>query len=176
MPFLFQEKEVLFMGTTHWFFGCATEQQIKKRFHELMLIHHPDRGGNLQICLEIVGQYHESLKNCQYTGCEYNGEKQAYRYNEAMEKEFEEAMDWAMTLSFCKVELIGTWLWVSGKTFPISNKFRERGFHWASKKHAWCFHVGLWRRNKRHFALDDLRAKYGYEVLKEEEDQKAMTC
>ena len=56
------------MAKAHWFFGCSTEQEIKKRFHELMLVHHPDRGGNLQTCQEIVGQYHEALKSCQYTG------------------------------------------------------------------------------------------------------------
>jgi len=50
------------MTNAHWFFRCTTEQEIKKRFHELMLIHHPDRGGNLQTCQEIVGQYHEALK------------------------------------------------------------------------------------------------------------------
>jgi DNA repair protein RadC len=34
--------------------------------------------------------------------------------------------------------------------------------------------VGQSRRKKRGFALDDLRARYGHEVLKEEEDQKAV--
>ena len=71
-------------------------------------------------------------------------------------------MDWAMTLSFCKIELIGTWLWVTGKTQPIKDMLKQKGFHWASRKDAWCFHVGLWRRNKKHFQLDDLRARYGY--------------
>lgn len=162
------------MANTHWFFGCTTEQEIKKRFHELMLVYHPDRGGNLQICQEIVGQYHEALKNCQYTGSRNNGDQQAYRYDETREKEFEEAMQWAMTLSYCKIELIGTWLWVTGKTQPIKKMLKEKGFYWASRKGAWCFHVGIWRRNKRRFQLDDLRERYGSEVLKEEEDQKAV--
>jgi hypothetical protein len=162
------------MQRANWFFGCKTEQEIKKRFHELMLVHHPDRGGNLGICQEIVGRYHEALKSCQYTGAEWNGERQAYRYEETLEKEFEEAMNWAMTLAFCKVELIGTWLWVSGKTLLIRETLKEKGFHWASKKGAWCFHVGIWRRNKKRFELDDLRARYGYEVLKEPEEQRAV--
>ena len=93
------------MGKEHWFFNCSSEQDIKKRFHELMLIHHPDRGGDLQTCQEIVGQYHEALKSCQYTGAEWNGTRQTYRYNETLEREFEEAMNWAMTLTFCKIEL-----------------------------------------------------------------------
>jgi hypothetical protein len=162
------------MGKEYWFFNCSSEQEIKKRFHELMLIHHPDRGGNLQTCQEIVGEYHEALKSCQYTGAEWNGTRQTYRYNETLEKEFEEATKWAMTLAFCKVELIGTWLWVSGKTQPFKETLKEKGFHWASRKSAWCYHVGLWRRNKKRFELEDLRAKYGYEVLKEEEHQRAV--
>jgi len=163
------------MGRANWFFGCSTEQEIKKRFHELMLIHHPDRGGNLQTCQEIVGQYHEALKSCQYTGSQWNGEIQAYRYDETQEKEFEDAMDWAMTLVFCKIELIVTCLWITGKTQPIKDVLKEKGFHWSSRKGAWCFHVGLWKRNKRGYHLDDLRAKYGSEVLKEQEEQRAMS-
>ena len=163
------------MAQAHWFFGSRTEREIKKRFHELMLIHHPDRGGNLRVCQEIIGQYREALKSCQYTGAEWNGQHQAYQYDETLEKEFEEAMNWAMTLSYCKIELIGTWLWVTGKTQPIRDMLKEKGFHWASRKEAWCFHVGLWKRNKKHFHLDDLRARHGYQVLKEEEDQKAMS-
>jgi hypothetical protein len=162
------------MVREHWFFECKTEQEIKKRFHELMLIHHPDRGGNLETCQEIVGQYHEALKFCQYTGTEYNGERQTYHYEENREKEFEEAVNWAMTLPFCQVELIGTWLWITGKTYLIKDILKEKGVYWASKKYAWCFHVGLWRRNKKRFELDDLRTKYGYETLKEQEEQRAV--
>ena len=163
------------MAREHWFFGCKTEQEIKKKFHELMMVHHPDRGGSLQTCQEIVGQYHEVLRSCQYTGTEYNGERQTYRYEENREKEFEEAVNWAMTLSFCQVELIGTWLWITGKTYLIKDILKDKGFHWASKKSAWCFHVGLWRRNKKRFELDDLRTKYGYEILKEQEEQRAVS-
>jgi hypothetical protein len=163
------------MAQAHWFFGSRTEREIKKRFHELMLIHHPDRGGNLQICQEIVGQYREALKSCQYTGVEWNGQHQDYQYDETLEKEFEEAMNWAMTLTFCKIELIGTWLWVTGKTQPIRDMLKEKGFHWAKRKETWCFHVGLWRKNKKHFHLDDLRARHGYQVLKEQEDQRAVS-
>ena len=162
------------MYKTHWFSNCHTEQEIKKRFHELMLTHHPDRGGNLEICQEIVGQYHEALKSCQYTGTEYGGERQAYRYNETLEREFEDAVNWAMTLSFCKVELIGTWLWVTGKTWAFTTKLQEKGFHFATRKKAWCFHTGTWRKHRKNFHLDDLRAKYGYEILKEQEEQRAF--
>lgn len=60
------------------------------------------------------------------------------------------------------VELVGSWIWVSGNTYAHRDTLKALGFGWAAKKHAWYYHKGEYkRRGKKEIPLDDIKAKYG---------------
>ena len=85
-------------------------------------------------------------------------------------------MNWAMTLTFCKIELIGTWLWVTGKTQPIKDMLKEKGFHWASRKECLVLPCGAMEKEQEAaFSLTTFGQDTAIEVLKEEEDQRAIS-
>jgi hypothetical protein len=69
------------------------------------------------------------------------------------------------------IELVGSWIWVSGDTKEIKEKLKELGFKWASKKKMWYFGE-MKGRNPKEKSLDEIKAKYGSETLKSNEKRK----
>lgn len=65
------------------------------------------------------------------------------------------------------IELVGSWIWVSGDTKEIKDKLKELGFKWASKKKMW-YYGEMKGRNPKQKSMDDIKAKYGCETLKKE--------
>ncbi|KAB7892599.1 hypothetical protein [Poseidonibacter ostreae] len=63
------------------------------------------------------------------------------------------------------IELVGSWIWVSGDTKEIKEKLKELGFKWASKKKMWYFGE-MKGRNHKEKSLDEIKSKYGCETLK----------
>ena len=65
------------------------------------------------------------------------------------------------------IEIIGTWIWVSGDTFAVKAQLKELGFKWASKKKAWYWHPeGYVRMHKKNFTLDEIKNMHGSQTLK----------
>ena len=69
------------------------------------------------------------------------------------------------------IELVGSWVWVSGDTKEIKDKLKELGFKWASKKKMW-FYGEMKGRNPQEKSMEEIKSKYGSETLKSEEKKK----
>lgn len=39
------------------FKNCRTLEELKKKYHRLVLLHHPDRGGNLEMMQAVNNAY-----------------------------------------------------------------------------------------------------------------------
>jgi len=67
-------------------------------------------------------------------------------------------------------EIIGSWLWIIGNTYPIKDHLKGLGFNFAYNKKAWYYHEGdYWKRSRRNFDLEELRDMWGSEGLEKEE-------
>ena len=72
-----------------------------------------------------------------------------------------------------KIELCGSWIWVSGNTKEYKEQFKALGFYWASKKKMW-----YWRnqedatRSRGGFTMDEIREKYGSETYETKQRAK----
>lgn len=40
-----------------------------------------------------------------------------------------------------EIELVGSWIWVSGNTYPVKEQLKEAGIFWAGKKKKWYLNV-----------------------------------
>ena len=60
-----------------------------------------------------------------------------------------------------KIEVIGKWLWISGKTYEIKESLKELGFLFSSSKRAW-FYNGQEYKSNRGFCkdLNEIKEKY----------------
>lgn len=72
----------------------------------------------------------------------------------------------ALSLPNIKVELCGTWIWITGDTKPVKEQLKELGCKWAPKKKKW-----FWRKptdkkfwKKGELDMDAIRMKHGSEI------------
>jgi len=71
----------------------------------------------------------------------------------------------AKTLPGVKVELIGSWVWVSGNTKPVKDDLKAAEFKWNSKRKMWYYPTVKSRGNGA--PIETIRAKYGSVTVKE---------
>jgi len=154
---------------TNYFQSCETLQQVKDLYRILAKENHPDKGGNLQIMQEINNQYTRAIntiaKGGKFTAAEAEAEiLQAEAYQQAVNK--------VVNLEGCKLELIGSWLWITGDTKQHASilKTDPARFVWAKKKtdfSAWFFRTAEYKTcNKgQKMGLDAIRNKYGAQTI-----------
>ncbi|MFQ5861498.1 MAG: hypothetical protein ACE5IC_00060 [Candidatus Brocadiales bacterium] len=89
----------------------------------------------------------------------------------AVKRDLQELIPLVTKLPSIHVELCGSWLWITGETFPIKAELKALGFKWSKKKSAWYYHNGRYRKKSRHpWSLDKIRTRFGsVEYLEQEE-------
>ena len=130
--------------------------EAKKIYKTLAKKLHPD----------MVGGDEESFKllNAIYTDLI---EHKIYFSNDfKIDVELEKIISLILHFENITIELVGSWVWVSGDTKEIKEKLKELGFKWASKKKMW-FYGEMKGRNPKEKSIEEIKGKYGSETLKE---------
>ncbi|WP_379090691.1 J domain-containing protein [Pedobacter sp. UC225_65] len=79
---------------------------------------------------------------------------------------YREALEKIIHLDGITIELVGYWIWVTGETRGHKETLKNAGYFFASKKLAWYFRTGEYKVSKGgKKSLDEIRAKYGAEVI-----------
>lgn len=155
-----------------------TLEELKKQYRNLMLKWHPDRNLNNQ---------EEATKNSKIINNEYEFLFEKYKNfhknnnNEFYEKqtsetftEFQEIINQLIKYNKINIDIIGSWLWVSGSTFEIKEVLKELNFKFSKQKKSWFFHFGEWHSSGVHFKnLEDLKNFWGFETV--QQAQKSNT-
>jgi curved DNA-binding protein CbpA len=119
------------MSTTY-FHNVNTIKELKEQYKKLAFQHHPDRGGDPEIMKIINSEYAELIKKVTK-----NEENSAYEASNL--KEYKEVIDKIINFANITIEIVGSWIWVSGETKPIKDQLNELDFKWNRKR-------GLWQR------------------------------
>lgn len=144
-----------------YFNSINTIEELKKAYKKLALANHPDRGGNEETMKEINNEY-ELAFNAIKSGHNATNEKKITECPE----EFKNVLDKIINLAGLDIEICGSWIWVSGATYPHRKAIKEAGFVWANKKQMW-----YWRpeeaacKSRKSVSMDDIRTKYGSEKI-----------
>lgn len=152
-----------------YFTGCTTAESIKKRYRELVKANHPDFHMNEfekynVIMGEINAEYDEVFNRYKNNHAESDSSEnasEAARHTECPE-EFRKIINSVIHCDGCNVEIVGSWVWVSGNTYAHKDTLKAAGFKWAGKKQAWYWHSpeeAVGRRSK--MTLDQIKEKYG---------------
>jgi hypothetical protein len=165
-----------------WFKGLKYLTEGKKLYKELMLKHHPDRGGDAEVCKEINDEFDSFL--VQAVKEEPNSDKADFDFYE-MGSDFTykkrrftdrywETLGAAMRLN-CDVEVMGTWIWLWNVS-PIdvfqvinlgfTNSRKHGGWFWYDPEvQDWNSHIGP----KREYTTGDLRDLWGSSTKKKKQ-------
>lgn len=150
--------------TIKYFAHCKTLDQLKQEYKRLAKIHHPDCGGDDATMAAINAEFDELSKKLPKetaTGETYQPKDEE---REAPEK-FREAVAAILNMDGVTVELCGSWLWVTGNTYPNRFKLAAAGYQFSKSKCAWYF-KGSISHSKKRYSLDEIRALHGSEEIK----------
>lgn len=73
------------------------------------------------------------------------------------------------------IEVIGSWIWCFD-CYSYKDQLKALGFTLCSKKKAWTWHSGEYRRHhKKEIPLNDIRAKYGSQTVRNQAYQYSIS-
>jgi len=163
----------------NWIEGCLTVGSVKKEYRHLAFENHPDLGGDTATMQEINAAYLVVLAALDgQTSLGTDGKEHTYRYSEKVEQAVMDKISEVLKVAKpeWEVELIGTWLWVSGTAKADKDVLNKNGLgmKWHSKRERWYWHLPTYRRTYSRIGFNDLRAMYGSQVMeKEQQPQRA---
>ncbi|MDB4925532.1 J domain-containing protein [Mucilaginibacter sp.] len=153
-----------------WFNECGTLEEVKATYKKLAKQYHPDLGGDTATMQEINKEYAFASAKA-IKGANLSEEETE---NEILSSEaYRKAVEQIIHLDGITIELVGYWLWVTGNTYPVRATLRGAGFFFAPKKLAWYFRTAEYKVSKGgKKSLDEIRNKYGSEVLNEDKPKR----
>lgn len=152
---------------TKWFKNPTTLEELKKEYKKLAIKNHPDMGGSTEAMQEINAEYDrlfEILKNTHRsaTGETYTAKTETTETPE----QFRSIIEKLIHLDGITIEICGSWIWVTGNTFPNKEELKKMLFKYSKGKNAWYYHEpGYRKHSKKHFSLDDIRDMFGSETV-----------
>lgn len=158
-----------------YFKDCTTAEELKKAYHKLASKLHPDNGGDVEAFKAMKAEYEklfDRLKNVHKTAAGETYEKETTE----TAAEFMDIIERVIHFDGVTVEIIGSWVWLTGNTMQYKDEIKAAGFWWSKSKNAWYYSGDDSHKKRRgHYSMNGLRSKWGsVEVSKEE--QKKITA
>jgi len=77
-------------------------------------------------------------------------------------EQFIAIIDRLIRMEGIRIEIIGSFIWVSGNTKPYKDIVKELGFRWHSSKCSW-FLAPEWyvKRNRQDYSMEEIRIMFG---------------
>ncbi|MEA3353584.1 MAG: hypothetical protein U9Q33_07195 [Campylobacterota bacterium] len=135
--------------------------EAKKIYKQLAKLLHPDMdGGDTESFKLLNNIYNDIIEN------------KIYFSNESkFDIELEKIISKILHYENITIEVVGSWIWISGNTKEIKDTLKDLGFKWASKKKMW-YYGEMKSKNPKPKSMDEIKNKYGYQTIKKKEKGK----
>ena len=110
------------------FKGIEGLNEAKRVYRNLAKQLHPDVGGNTELFKILNQVYNQILEH----GINFFSD-------EKFDLELEKVISKILHFENLIIEVIGSWIWLSGETKSIKEELKEIGFRWRSKKKMWSY-------------------------------------
>lgn len=155
---------------------ATTLEELKTIYHKLAMENHPDKGGSVEAMKEVNALYEEFFEVLKNTHRNKDGETYTKETNEAP-ADFMNIIDELLKMGGIKIEIIGSFIWVSGDTKPHKEALKALGFKWHTKKMNWYkAPAGYRKRNNKRYNMNQIRGMFGVQYEAETESAKALTA
>lgn len=134
--------------------------EAKKVYKTLAKKLHPDVGGSDEEFKILNAVYNDFIEHKIY-----------FSNDSKIDIELEKIISQILHFENITIELVGSWIWVSGDTKNIKDKLKELGFKWASKKKMW-YYGEMKSKNPNPKSMDEIKSKYGSQTFKDKEKNK----
>jgi hypothetical protein len=158
---------------TTYFTNCHTAEELKKTYAKLAKANHPDNGGDPEIMKAINAEFTETWPKLK--DVHENAEGQQYTAGTQTTETASEFMDIIASLLHIpgiSIEICGSWVWITGNTYPIHDQLKALHFSYSGNKHAWYFHRDEYhKKSSKKFTLEEIREKFGSEHVDSEKQE-----
>ena len=134
--------------------------EAKKVYKTLAKKLHPDVGGSEEEFKLLNAIYNDFIENKIYFSNDFK-----------IDLDLEKIISQILHFENITIELVGSWIWLSGDTKEIKDKLKELGFKWASKKKMW-FYGEMKGKSHGEKSIDEIKDKYGSKTFKKKENEK----
>lgn len=159
-----------------YFKNCKTVEDVKRTYRDLAKKLHPDCGGDAEEFKRMSAEYQTAFNRLKNIHESRKEEQETYTKETAETPEqFAEIINAIIHLDGIKIEIIGSWVWISGNTFIHKDTLKGAGFVWSKSKKAW-YNAGEKLSGKRRgrYSMNGLRMKWGTQEVKSETEKTAM--
>lgn len=146
-----------------YFSLVTTLEELKKEYRKLCFKLHPDRNKDKDTTKEFQEMQNEyEIKFNEVKNVFRNSKGETYtKENNEVPEEFEEIINSIIYMEGVEIDIIGSWIWLSGNTKEYKEQIKELNFKWAKNKCAWYYHTGSYKKkSKKNFNLDELREMF----------------
>lgn len=143
------------------FKGIEGINEAKKVYRELAKQLHPDVGGTNEMFKLLNQVYNHILEH----GLSFLDDEE--KFDLELERVISKILHFDIV-----IEVVGSWIWLSGETKSIKEELKEIGFRWRSKKKMWSYGEMKGKRNHKEQNIDSIKAKYGCQEVKTKQRTK----
>lgn len=146
-----------------YFSNCTTLDALKHEYRRLCKIYHPDLGGDTATMAAINQEYDEAFRRLQ------SGRTTTAETHEAEEapETFRAVISRLVILAGINIEICGSWVWVTGNTYPNREALKAAGLRYSKGKAAWYWKPeGSHSKARRNYSMDEIRQLHGSERIK----------
>ena len=145
-----------------YFVNIETIEELKKKYKELAKKLHPDLGGNKEEFQAMNNEYDLLFKELKLN-------KKSNKANNNTNDNFKDIINELIKYNELTIEIIGSWLWISGNTYPLRNIIKSLGLLWSKGRKKWYYTADNIDGANKHYkkkTYDELKNNYGYTKIK----------
>lgn len=157
-----------------YFQNINTLEELRRQYKELLKVHHPDNGGNVGTMQEINAEYdslfktlkhqHEKSESRNTAG---NGKSDNAKYDFEADEKLREILSHIICFTGINIDIVGTWIWVDGNTYPYKDNLKALGFRWSKQRKKWHWHEGDYKRfGSKNLSYAEIQTMYGSTEIK----------
>ena len=155
--------------------NVETLEELKKVYKKLALKLHPDCGGSDEQMAQLNNEYDELFSRLKNTHKNKDGETYTKETAETPEQ-FKAILHQLFSLKMDGViiEIVGTFIWLTGNTKPYKNEIKALKFRYSPKKYARYKAPSYYKkRSKKNYDMNTIRGMYGSQKMKSEKEERA---
>ncbi len=143
-------------------------EELRKQYKDLLKQHHPDNGGDVAIMQAINAEYDklfQALKDKHRDSMAADGDETATKQSDfdfAADEKLREVLQAIIGFTGITIDLIGSWIWLDGNTYPYREALKAIGFRWNGKRKKWSWHSGEYHKHgNSQLTYEEIQNLYG---------------
>ena len=136
----------------------STIDSLKKEYKRLAFIHHPDRGGSVEMMQMLNNEYEAALNEL--------GKQNNKNYS--LDQDYMDLIDKLIKLNMqgVTIEICGWFVYIAGDTKPYKKELKAMGLYWHSKKVSWYYKPSWYvKKGKSQWDMEKIRNTFGSQVV-----------